>query len=237
MSTERAHSTAAPLRGANQGALPSRSPRLGKPKGTAEGPGALGIPETEFTPRVRSAVAVLTAEVRTLQDELERTKNRLEDAQRVADRDQLLPILNRRAFVRELSREIASASRYRTRASLIYFDLDGFKRINDRYGHACGDALLTHFAGVLLAHVRESDVVGRLGGDEFAILLTHADKELAERKAAQLTDMLTRNPASWESKALPLSFSYGVLELAPNDTAETAMAHADKAMYAHKRGR
>ncbi len=236
MGIEGARRSAAPLRTTNQGQA-RRSAGLAKPMESAESPRALGIPETEFTPRVRNAVAGLVAEVRGLKDELERTLSRLEDAERAADHDHLLPVLNRRAFVRELSRAIASAARYRTRASLVYFDLDGFKRINDRYGHACGDALLAHFAGVLLSHVRESDVVGRIGGDEFAILLTHADKNLAERKAAQLTAVLGKNPATWESKPLPLSFSFGVLELAAGDTAEVAMARADEAMYAHKRGR
>ena len=197
----------------------------------------LGIPETEFTPRVRSAIAGLTAEVRTLRVELALARSRLEDVERVADHDQLLPVLNRRAFVRELSREIAATARYQTRASLVYFDLDGFKGINDLHGHACGDALLVHFAQILLRHVRESDAVARLGGDEFAVLLTHAGRDQAERKAASLGEMVNANPALWESKPLPLSFSYGVLELAAGDTAEDAMARADAAMYRHKRAR
>ncbi|HEY1612259.1 MAG TPA: GGDEF domain-containing protein [Rhizomicrobium sp.] len=210
---------------------------MAKPGGLRENARALGIPEIEFTPCVRDAFEGLAAELVALQRELEQTRHQLEDIERAADRDQLLPVLNRRAFVRDLSRQIASSTRYSTQASLIYFDLDGFKRINDRYGHACGDALLGHFAGILLSHVRHSDVVGRIGGDEFAILLTHAGRDLAEKKALALTGVLHAQPAMWASKPLSLSFSYGILELSPGDTAETAMASADAEMYRHKRTR
>ncbi len=100
--------------------------------------------------------------------------------EKTADQDQLLPLLNRRAFVRELTRYIAFTGRYNTPASLIYFDLNHFKQINDTHGHAGGDAALEHFAETLLSHVRDSDCVGRLGGDEFGVLLTHADQASLE---------------------------------------------------------
>ena len=83
----------------------------------------------------------------------------------------MLPLLNRRAFVRELTRYISFAGRYNTPASLIYFDLNHLKKTNDTLGHAAGDAVLAHFTEVLTAHVRDSDSVGRLGGDEFGVLL------------------------------------------------------------------
>lgn len=195
----------------------------------------LGIPESEFTSRVRDAVMGLLSEVRGLKDELERAKARLEAAERAADQDQLLPVLNRRAFVRELNRHISFAARYGSPASLVYFDLDDFKRVNDTYGHAAGDAVLAHFAATLGSHVRESDVVGRLGGDEFAIILTHAEEEQANRKAASLLDYLNANPAQWNGQVLPVGVSYGAFELKPSDSAETAMARADEAMYSAKR--
>ena len=108
----------------------------------------------------------------------------------------MLPLLNRRAFVRELTRYIAFTGRYNTPASLIYFDLNHFKPINDTYGHAAGDAVLSHFADVLLAHVRDSDCVGRLGGDEFGVLLTHANQEQALKKADVLAAALEASPTT-----------------------------------------
>jgi diguanylate cyclase (GGDEF)-like protein len=195
----------------------------------------LGIPESEFTPRVRDAIMRLLSEVRSLKEELEQAKTRLESAERAADQDHLLPVLNRRAFVRELTRHIAFSARYGAPASLVYFDLDDFKRINDTYGHAAGDAVLNHFAASLSTHVRESDVVGRLGGDEFGVILTHAAQEQANRKAASLLDYLNANPADWNGQILPVGVSYGAFELKPTDNAETAMARADEAMYSAKR--
>ena len=195
----------------------------------------LGIPEQEFTPRVRDAIMGLMGEVDTLRRELSQTKARLDEVEKAADQDQLLPLLNRRAFVRELTRYIAFSGRYNTPASLIYFDLNHFKQINDTMGHAAGDAALRHFAETLLSHVRDSDCVGRLGGDEFGVLLTHADQATALKKADVLASALHSNPTMWEDREIVVSFSYGAFELKPGDNADLAMARADEAMYAQKR--
>jgi diguanylate cyclase (GGDEF)-like protein len=195
----------------------------------------MGIPENEFTPRVREAIMTLMGEVETLRRELHQTRNRLEDVERAADQDQLLPLFNRRAFVRELTRHIALANRYGMPSSLVYFDLDEFKAINDTHGHACGDAVLAHFANTLLAHVRDSDIVGRLGGDEFGILLTHASQDRAHAKADQLAANLREKPIAWDDKPVAVSFSYGAFELKGGENADAAMARADAAMYANKR--
>lgn len=197
----------------------------------------LGIPEAEFTPRVRDAIMTLMGEVDSLRRELTQTRSRLEEVEKTADQDHLLPLLNRRAFVRELTRYIGFAGRYGTPASLVYFDLDGFKLINDTHGHAGGDAVLEHVSNVLLGCVRDSDVVGRLGGDEFGVLLSHANQEQAHKKADALASQLGAQPTMFQGRAIPASFSYGAFELKPGEDAATAMARADEAMYAQKRGR
>ncbi len=196
---------------------------------------AHGIPEEEFTPHVRDAVRSLTAEVETLRRDLQQTQSRLDKMEQVADRDQLLPVLNRRAFVRELTRYISFAVRYGTPASLVYFDLDGFKLINDSHGHSGGDAVLEHFAQILLANVRDSDIIGRLGGDEFGVILSHANQIQAQTKAATLAQKLNESPASFQGRGIPLGFSFGAFELTSGDSADLAIARADEAMYAHKR--
>jgi diguanylate cyclase (GGDEF)-like protein len=195
----------------------------------------LGIPEAEFTPSVRDAVMKLMGEVQDLGRQLTQMRSRLEAAEHAADQDQLLPVLNRRAFVRELTRHIASSARYGTPASLVYFDLDGFKLVNDTYGHAGGDTVLAHFAETLTHHVRESDVVGRLGGDEFGIVLTHAGQDQANRKAQSLLETLSAHPAIFNGHALPVGFSYGAFELRASENAESAITRADEAMYDRKR--
>src|SRR5690242_21775827 len=97
-----------------------------------------GVPEAEMTPRVRQALMGLLGEVDRLRRELDDSRNRIAFLERLADEDSLMPIANRRAFVRELSRMMAFAQRYGTPASVIYFDLDGLKAVNDEHGHAAG---------------------------------------------------------------------------------------------------
>lgn len=194
----------------------------------------LGIPESELTPRIRDAIMTLMAEVESLRRRLQQTQSELEQLERDANTDPLLPILNRRAFVRELSRQIEYSSRYKTPASLIYFDLDGFKDINDSYGHRAGDTVLAHFVETLISHVRNSDVVGRLGGDEFGVILLHANQTAAHDKVRALADTLMSTPPHYKGEPISVGFSYGALELIPGTSVEDIMARADDAMYAHK---
>jgi diguanylate cyclase (GGDEF)-like protein len=198
---------------------------------------ARGDADPEMSPRVRAMVAALNGEVEMLRRDLQAARDRLALAEQAADQDQLLPILNRRAFMRALGWHIAGVARYGTPASLLYCDLDGFKRINDAYGHAGGDAVLAHFAKVLCANVRESDIVGRIGGDEFGIVLAHAGAHQAAKKAEALAQALTADIAEWNGARIALGFSFGTFELSASETAETALIRADEAMYAQKRAR
>jgi diguanylate cyclase (GGDEF)-like protein len=166
-----------------------------------------------------------------------RLKARLSEAEGLADRDALTPLLNRRAFLRELTRVAAFAERYGSAASLVYLDLDGFKAINDRYGHAAGDAALVAVAERLAGLVRESDLVGRLGGDEFAVALVQADATTAAAKAEALAAAIAREPLQFGEWSAPVRLSWGVAELTPGVPAAAAVAAADAAMYARKRAR
>jgi diguanylate cyclase (GGDEF)-like protein len=196
----------------------------------------LGIPEAEFTPRVRDAIMTLMHEVDRLRREVEQARTKLEDMARTADQDMLLPILNRRAFVREISRFTSFAERYKTSSSLIYVDLDDFKRVNDEHGHSAGDDVLRHICELIRSQIRDSDVFARLGGDEFGVILTHVTAEQAARKGESLAKALRDHPPLIGGKAVRLSFSYGVYELRAGETPDAAMREADRAMYAQKRG-
>jgi diguanylate cyclase (GGDEF)-like protein len=176
----------------------------------------------------------LAAELDFLRGEVTRLKARLEEAESLADTDVLAPVLNRRAFVRELNRIIAFVGRYQSSAALLYFDLDGFKGVNDRYGHAAGDAALRTVAGRLLAHVRVSDIVGRLGGDEFAVILVQADDAVARAKAEFLTRMLATDPVSFDGEEIAIRATCGVCMLEPELAAEQALSRADAAMFLRK---
>lgn len=205
------------------------------PRQIADTTTVMGIPETELTPKVRSAIMALMQEVETLRHELERSKQRLLNLEKLADQDSLTPVINRRAFVRELSRVISYVQRYNASSSLIYFDVNGFKAINDTYGHACGDAALMHVVEVLSKNVRDSDVIGRLGGDEFGVILAQADERQARDKAAQLARAVAARPLDWEDTKITIEVAYGVYNFKAGENATEALAAADRAMYAHKK--
>src|SRR5216683_820045 len=96
----------------------------------------LGVSEAELTPAVRAALAMLMVELEDLRAEVQRLKARLTEAEAAADQDPLTTIRNRRAFLRELTRAAAMRQRYGVPASLVFFDIDDFKAVNDRFGHA-----------------------------------------------------------------------------------------------------
>jgi diguanylate cyclase (GGDEF)-like protein len=197
----------------------------------------LGLGEADLTPAVQAALTGLLAEVDELRKEVGRLKARLTEAEGLADQDGLTPLLNRRAFMRELRRVLTFAQRYGGPASLVYFDLDGFKAVNDRFGHAAGDLALKAVAERLSTNVRESDIVGRLGGDEFGVILVQADVSAALAKAAALAAVIENEPVQCGEWLAPLKVSYGLRQIEPNVTAEQALADADAQMFARKRGR
>ncbi|WP_221932641.1 GGDEF domain-containing protein [Ferrovibrio terrae] len=197
----------------------------------------MGIPEPELTPRVRDAIVRLMGEVDQLRNELTRTRHRLAELERLADRDTLTPLYNRRAFVRELSRSMAHVERYGRPSCLIYFDLNGLKDINDKHGHPAGDAALIQVGQILLDNTREFDVIARLGGDEYGVILSETDAHIGREKAEHLAEAIRRRPLHWEGKSLPLDAAYGVYPLKPGEDPGSALAAADQMMYSHKLSR
>ncbi len=197
----------------------------------------LGITPAELTPNVREGLAKLIAEVRRLRRDIEDRNRRIAYLEQLADEDPLTPILNRRAFVRELSRMMAFAERYGTPSSVLYFDVNGMKRINDQYGHNAGDAALTHVANLLVGHVRASDVVGRLGGDEFGIVLAQADEGVAAMKGTYLCSLIHKTPFVWDGDRVAVDLSFGASTFYGRSEPDEALSRADQAMYEQKRAR
>ncbi|MES2343190.1 MAG: GGDEF domain-containing protein [Pseudomonadota bacterium] len=195
----------------------------------------LGLSEADLTPAVQGAVKTLLTEIDDLRGEVARLKAKLSEAETLADRDPLTPLLNRRAFIRELGRIRTFAQRYGSPASVVYFDLDGFKGVNDRFGHAAGDAALQAVAERLAANVRDSDIIGRMGGDEFGVILVQADEATARAKAESLAQAIEASPIQFGDWSAPLHISYGVREITPDTEPEALVAEADAAMFAAKR--
>ena len=120
------------------------------PAPLGEAPGILGVPAGEVTVRVQTAMVELSAKAQSLRDELERARKRIAHLEKLADRDTLTPVLNRRAFLRELARVLSFGERYGLAGSLLYFDVNGLKQINDVYGHMAGDRALIQVRDLML---------------------------------------------------------------------------------------
>ncbi len=194
-----------------------------------------GFSKAELTPRVRAAFGRLMGEVARQRDEIAQVRRRMGNLERIADRDALAPVLNRRAFTRELARMIAFAERYGASSSLLYFDVDDMKRINDDHGHAAGDAVLRQAAKVLLREVRASDFVGRLGGDEFGVILAQVDPRGAAVKAGALARAVASKPVRWKGRWLEIGFSHGIATVTGGEGVDVVLHAADQAMYATKK--
>jgi len=185
-------------------------------------------------PPARAVAMRLAAEVERLAAELAAARARVADLESRIDVDPLTEILNRRGFERELKRSLAYVKRYGAGAALIYIDLDDFKPVNDRHGHAAGDAVLKAVAATLVRQVRASDVVARIGGDEFVVLLWNAGEEAAAAKASALEAAVYATPVRWGASTLVVGAAAGVAMVGPLDTPADVIARADAAMYARK---
>jgi diguanylate cyclase (GGDEF)-like protein len=152
-----------------------------------------------------------------------------------ARHDPLTDLLNHAAFTRELENEVDRAERYGTGITLVFFDFDDFKQINDTHGHQVGDLVLRRVAQVIRSELRRSDVAGRMGGDEFVAFLVEADEHMGEAFGARLQARIAALVKSGELP-VPVSISAGITHY-PGDgmDAQTLFAIADVRLYEAKR--
>jgi diguanylate cyclase (GGDEF)-like protein len=143
--------------------------------------------------------------------------------------------MNRRGFVEELKKALARARRSGETGIVIFCDVDGFKRINDRFGHAGGDEVLRAVARTIAGSVREIDTVARLGGDEFAVLLAHTSRRDGAKRARMIQRELDRCSYRVDGKATQVGVSLGIEAYGPHDEVDDLLARADMDMYCNKR--
>lgn len=164
-------------------------------------------------------------------------RTRLEaELRRVADTDDLTGAASRRRFMQIGLREWLRLERERVPACLLMIDLDRFKRLNDAFGHAAGDAALVRFVEICRTRLRPHDVIGRMGGEEFAILLTGTGHEAGLAFAEDLCRLVGETVVTWPGGKLPLSVSIGFAALDEGRTLEQTLCRADAALYAAKHG-
>ncbi|QYJ89510.1 GGDEF domain-containing protein [Shewanella halotolerans] len=151
-----------------------------------------------------------------------------------ADRDYLTGLWNRRAMQQQLEQLHQRWLRDGQAYSLILFDLDFFKQINDKFGHSAGDAVLVKTAQQIGKVTRAMDIFCRLGGEEFLLVLPGTDGEVAEIIAQKLQQALRQSSLNWQGSLVPISASFGIVTTATGDTPDSLLALADKAMYRAK---
>jgi len=191
----------------------------------------LAVARAEATEALRKAEAANEALAREIAERrgLER------ELRRMANTDELTGALNRRRFLELTETEIERSNRYKRHLAVLMLDLDHFKSINDRFGHAAGDDALRHFTQICMANLRDMDVFARFGGEEFAALLPETPIDGARAVADRLRQAVEKADFRHNDAVVSLTVSIGVAEREAEDQATLAiLTRADRALYAAK---
>ena len=151
--------------------------------------------------------------------------------QELALQDSLTGLYNHGYFQEVLKQEVRQAERYGDELSLLIFDLDDFKEVNDTYGHQAGDYILRRLAKLLEDHTRKSDIVARYGGEEFAVILINTDLDNAVGKGKELKDIVAGMDLEYEGEEICITTSVGAANYAQGDSAAELITKADNELY------
>ncbi|OZG73600.1 GGDEF domain-containing protein [Hahella sp. CCB-MM4] len=186
--------------------------------------------ETKYRLHLEQSKAELEQLVRERTSELEKAKQYAEEEART---DPLTGICNRRSFLMESEKRMKLAQRKREPLSLLMFDIDHFKTINDTHGHSVGDEALRSFTHTILKSIRETDIFGRLGGEEFGLLLNEA-KENAVHTAERLRSNISRIGLKTPEGTFNFTSSIGIAHREGDSTIDDLLKNADRALYEAK---
>jgi diguanylate cyclase (GGDEF)-like protein len=170
----------------------------------------------------------------TLNASIKKLETANAELNRLARIDSLTGLANRHHFYELAAHEMERVERYSRPLSLAVFDLDHFKRINDRYGHLAGDAALKKVAEVVMTKLRENDVFARLGGDEFAAMLPEANREDAAHLTKRIVEEVHHTSFEYQGQGIALSFSAGIAEYRNGDSIDQWIKRADDELYRSK---
>ena len=173
----------------------------------------------------------LKDEIRKQHEQIEKLKEELETTREEAERDALTGVFNRKKFDYTLSKLIEKKNPF----TLIIFDLDNFKQINDTFGHQAGDIVLKKVGEILLKHLRPDTPLFRIGGEEFAIILPDSCIDIGEKIAERLRQIFEQKEIYYEGKRVPLTATFGLTFYQNGDTPESICKRADIALYEGKK--
>lgn len=182
----------------------------------------------ERTQRMRSRISALERESRSLQQNLKQE-------QRQAMIDALTGIPNRAAYDDRGAQELKRWKRFSRPVSLLTWDIDGFKNINDAFGHKAGDKVLRIVGQQLVRHVRDTDFVARYGGDEFTMLLVGSNSQVAHDVAEKIRTEIEALGFHFHDRPVKVTMSCGITSFTGDDNLETAFERADRALYQAKK--
>ena len=179
-------------------------------------------------------VRELSERLAALEEETGELRSRVREERNQAMTDTLTGIPNRLAWEERVGQEYARWKRFTTPLALVVWDVDHFKKINDRFGHKAGDKVLKVIANLLADNVRETDFLARYGGEEFVMLMIGASAEDAQRVADKLREAVANCGFHYKGEAVPITISCGVAQFSEGDSIESVFERADQALYRAK---
>ncbi len=190
----------------------------------------MGIPASEMTPNIQGALTDILNAFDHQRLELEQLRAHVEYLENQEDRHSFLPVFNRRALFREMSRRLTAAEKTEVCQTFLCFHIGDMGAMRRSFGLAAVDAALTQAAQDLTDGLRSSDVIGSLDGMDFGIILALADAKAAEEKAEGLKTGIEKHPVSWNGAKIELDVAWGMHVITPGDTPEEIVAAADRDM-------
>lgn len=188
----------------------------------------MGIPATELTAKVQEALSIIMAEFDRVRGELDHTKEHAHYLEELTDSHPFLPIMSRRALLRELSRVLARAERTESDSSFLYLDITNFEDIKRTLGRLAAEAALAHAAAVLGESLRGSDFVGGLEGNDLGVILTVVEDAGAVEKSEELVAAVVSRPFEWRGRTINLVVAWGLHAFAAGESVDDILEAADR---------
>ena len=190
--------------------------------------------EDEYNEQSSRLIGRLSKRLYQMEKEVDRLRVQICEKHKQSLSDTLTGLPNRKAYDEHIEQELKYAIRKRKPLTLLIFDIDYFKKVNDKFGHVTGDNILKRLASVLSETIREGDFLARYGGEEFAIVMSNTALKQAEEIAERLRATVQAHPFQYKNRHIDLTISGGLAQLRKDDTYESLFERADNALYVAK---